>query len=154
MKALLARLYISIILIVLALMMVSCSQSPAKARQDEQPTTSPVEVTVEFSLITAAKDGRLLFIGVGGDIDGVVNPDLNVLVGDIVRVNLENGDGMQHDVSFPDFGVTSPAVIGKGDRAEVVFEVQDGQAGSYAYFCTVPGHRQAGQEGKLVANQP
>jgi nitrite reductase (NO-forming) len=154
MKTSLARLNILLAMTIIALAMAGCGQSSAVAGQGEKAALTAEDVTVEFTLVTAAKEGRLLFIGVGGDIDGVVNPDLEVVVGDIVRVNLENGDGMHHDISFPDFGATSPAVIGKGDRAEVIFEVQDDKLGNYVYFCTVPGHRQAGQEGKLIVSQP
>jgi nitrite reductase (NO-forming) len=118
------------------------------------PSAAPVQPLVEFTLQTAVKDGRILYIGVGGSIDGVVNPDLQVKVGEVVRVLLVDGDGMQHDFFVPDFNAQIPYVMGKGDQAEVVFEVEGRSAGVYAYYCTVPGHRQAGQEGKLIVSEP
>jgi len=110
--------------------------------------------TVEFDLETAFGDGRMSYVGKGGEIDGVTNPDLLVKQGDTVHITLTNGDFMQHDLSIPDFDVKSPPVVANGDQVEVVFEVNGKQAGVYAYFCTFTGHRQAGQEGKLVVAEP
>jgi len=39
------------------------------------------------------------------------------------------------------------------DRGEIVFTVGKNQSGTYPYFCTVPGHRQAGMEGKLIVGE-
>lgn len=122
-----------------------------------EASATPVPVTVPenvyFTLETAAAKGKLLFVGVGGEIDGLVNPDLEVKGGATVQIELINGDGMQHDVSFPDFGVTSSPVFHKGDSTVISFVVGNDQSGVFAYFCTVPGHRQAGQEGRLIVSQ-
>jgi azurin len=40
-----------------------------------------------------------------------------------------------------------------GERTEIVFEVRALQPGVYVYYCTFPGHRQAGQEGKLIVER-
>jgi nitrite reductase (NO-forming) len=95
-------------------------------------------------------DGRMVFIGVGGEIDGAVNPDLHVHPGDHVRLVLENGDGMPHDLAIPDLFAQSPMVSSQGERAELIFKVGEDNRGTFPYFCTVIGHRQAGMEGKLV----
>lgn len=112
------------------------------------------EVDVEFTLETLAKSGKLLYIGVGGEIDGVINPDLTVHPGEVVRVILVNGDGMAHDLFVPDWDVKTEYVSKIGEKAEIVFEVGTMQPGTYVYYCTFPGHRQAGQEGKLIVSQP
>jgi nitrite reductase (NO-forming) len=108
----------------------------------------------EFTLKTVAEGGKLAYIGVGGEIDGVINPDLVVQPGDVVRIVLVDGDGMPHDLFLPDWDVKSDYVVKIGDETEIVFEVGEMQPGSYVYYCTVPGHRQAGQEGKLVVSIP
>ena len=89
----------------------------------------------------------MAFIGVGGGIDGVQNPVLNASTGDTVKITLTSGDGTEHDISFPDFNATSEHVIGKGSSVTLSFLVDKG--GSFAYFCTLPGHREAGMEGKF-----
>jgi nitrite reductase (NO-forming) len=105
---------------------------------------------IEFNLRTEVVDGRIAYLGVGGEIDGVSNPDLFVQRGITVRVNLINGDGVPHDISFPDFKVKSTTVSFKGKSAQVSFVIEEDQSGTYAYFCTMTGHRQAGQEGELI----
>jgi nitrite reductase (NO-forming) len=116
------------------------------------PAEVAVTETIEFTLQTAVTKGKMVYIGVGGSIEGLVNPDLEVRTGATVQVTLVNGDGMQHDVSLPDFGATSELVRGRGDSTEIAFEVNSDQSGTFAYFCTVPGHRQAGQEGRLIVS--
>jgi len=124
-------------------------EAPSNILVGATPETS-VNFDAEFTLKTAAKNGKLLYIGVGGEIDGIINPDLVVQPGDVVRVVLVDGDGMPHDLFLPDWDVKSDYVVKIGDETELVFEVGDMQSGTYVYYCTVPGHRQAGQEGKLV----
>ncbi len=103
---------------------------------------------VSFTLETAIADGRLAFVGVGGTIEGVVNPTLQVALGQVVQVTLINGDGALHDVAFPEFSAKSEEVMRQGASTTIVFRAN--QEGEFFYFCTVPGHRQAGMEGLLM----
>jgi nitrite reductase (NO-forming) len=109
---------------------------------------------VEFGLRTEIVGGRMVFVGSGGEIEGVVNPDLIVLPGATVKIDFSNGDGIPHDLTIPDFEVKLPIVSRKGDSAQVVFSVGDGKTGTFFYYCTVAGHRKAGQEGNFVVNEP
>jgi nitrite reductase (NO-forming) len=90
----------------------------------------------------------MAFVGVGGDLEGVVNPTLRVAEGAVVQVGLANGDGVEHDDDVPDFKAATDKVNRKGASSVTVFRV--GQSGEFAYFCSLPGHRQAGMEGKIV----
>jgi len=123
---------------IVAFLLVACGSS---AKNESASTTK------EYSLKTALVDGKMAYIGVGGGIDGVQNPVLSAHTGDTVNVTLSSGDGTEHDISFPDFNVTSDHVVGKGKSVTVSFLVDKG--GSFAYFCTLPGHREAGMEGKF-----
>jgi nitrite reductase (NO-forming) len=104
---------------------------------------------VEYALTTGMMDGKMAYIGVGGGIDGVVNPTLSANAGDTMKISLSSGDGVEHDISFPDFNATSEHVVGKGSTVSLTFAVDKG--GSFPYFCTLPGHREAGMEGKFEA---
>lgn len=147
-----------IIFILVILAVAGCNPAQAVAETTEQPVEftavpQPASERVEFTLKTAAQDGRLLYIGVGGQIDGQINPNLEVTAGDVVTIILINGDGMKHDVSLPDFDVTSAPVFSLGDQTELTFDVEQDSIGSFAYFCTVPGHRQLGQEGTFIVRE-
>ena len=100
-----------------------------------------------FTLRTGIAGGKMVFIGRGGQIDGKVNPDLVVHEGQLVEITLINGEGAEHDVVFPDFRAASPHVVGKDASATISFQV--GSAGSFDYFCDLPGHREAGMEGHI-----
>ena len=102
---------------------------------------------VEYELTTAMVDGQMVYMGVGGGINGVKNPTLSAFVGNTVRVTLTSGEGVEHDISFPEFNATSKRVVGKGESDTIEFKVD--KAGDLKYFCTVPGHRQAGMEGNF-----
>lgn len=139
--------------------LVEVVSKPALADQapDEEPAfpvetvaTSAESARFEFTLQTLIDGGRLAYIGVGGEVDGVVNPDLVVPPGATVYLTLVNGDGMPHDLFLPDFDAKSSFVSKIGESTELTFEVGDTQSGSYIYYCTVSGHRKAGQEGKLI----
>ncbi|MBI4340557.1 MAG: cupredoxin domain-containing protein [Chloroflexi bacterium] len=84
--------------------------------------------------------------GFEGD-EGMKNPRITVREGELVRVNLANGEPMMHD--FVIDGMAHSSHLEKaGDATMVVFLA--GEAGEYTYYCSVPGHRQAGMEGVLV----
>jgi nitrite reductase (NO-forming) len=108
---------------------------------------------VRFTLKTGmAADGKMMFTGGGGDIDGKMNPDLQVQPGNVVEVTLIDGDGSLHDWSAPDLNAATQQIAGVDKQASVTFKVE--KEGTYAYFCSLPGHRQAGMEGKLIAGSP
>jgi len=139
--------------VIITAFLFGCTSTP------EEPTpVTPVETQseisknfdAEFTLKTIAQNGKMLYIGVGGDIDGIINPDLVVEPEATVHITLIDGDGMTHDLFLPDFDVETDYVRKIGDQAEIIFKIGDMQPGSYVYYCTLPGHRKAGQEGKLI----
>lgn len=110
---------------------------------------------LRYTLRTGIAEGRMVFIGVGGAIDGQVNPVLSAAEGQVVQVTLINGEGAEHDIVFDNQGPagSSAHIVGKGASTSVAFPAA--KAGDYAYFCSVPGHRLSGMEGKfLVTPQP
>ena len=129
------------------------TEVPSQAAE-ESNVGSEEAVTVQYTLQTIADGGKLLFQGVGGEIDGLINPDLTVPHGAVVKIVLVNADGMSHNIFLPDFEAESSYVAKIGDQAEVVFETGTAQPGPYVYYCEVPGHRQAGQAGKLIVVKP
>lgn len=141
---------------ILALLLFACAPQTIKTDSVvivEVTPESPEEFDAEFTLKTVTDRGKLAFLGVGGEIDGIINPDLVVQPGEVVRVILVNGDGMPHDLSLPDWETKTDYVSKIGAQTEIVLEVGEKRPGTYAYYCTVPGHRQAGQEGKLIVGE-
>ncbi len=123
--------------------------APKVSKQSPAAEYTP---TVRFRLRTELAEGKLAFVGVGGDIEGLVNPTLHVAEGAVVQVGLVNGDGIEHDAVFPDFKAGTDRVNRKGASSVTVFRAD--KAGEFEYFCSLPGHRQAGMAGKLVVGGP
>lgn len=105
-----------------------------------------------FTLRTGVAGGKMVYIGKGGEIDGMINPDLVVHEGDIVQVTLINGEGAEHDIAIPDEHVLSQRVKASGASSTITFHAAS--LGTFVYFCTLPGHREAGMEGKLKVQRP
>lgn len=64
-------------------------------------------------------------------------------------VNFTNSSPVPHDVRIEDSGgedVGGTEVLAEGTESATV----DLKPGEYTYFCSVPGHRQAGMEGTLT----
>lgn len=108
----------------------------------------------EFILWTGIVDGRMVYVGAGGEIDGIVNPDLVIQPGHTVHLTLINGDAMPHDLSIPDLGVQTAMLSSKDAAVEVNITVSEADMGTHSYFCTVPGHRQAGMAGSVIVKGP
>ncbi len=92
------------------------------------------------------------FVGVGGSIDGIRNPTLLVDVGDRVSITVQNGEVASHDLRVEGYGVKTELLLSQGDIGVVTFAAD--RQGSFFYYCTVPGHRQAGMEGTLIVGEP
>ncbi len=72
--------------------------------------------------------------------------EIRVNLGDTVRITYRNGGG-RHDWVIDEFDAATP-VIAAGQTSTVEF-VAD-QAGSFEFYCSVPGHRASGMVGTLV----
>jgi putative membrane-bound dehydrogenase-like protein len=108
-------------------------------------TATPIdrEYTLESTMLG--------YKGIGGDIDGIRNPPLWARTGETVRINIVNGELMVHDVTLEKHNVRSAQILEKGARSSVTFKARE----SDTYFCSLPGHRAAGMEGRLeVADEP
>lgn len=127
--------------------------APALA-QDSNPPPEAVTYRpdVTFTLRTAIADGRLVYVGHTGAIEGEVNPDLVVPENAVVQINVINGDGAIHDIAVPEFDVKSDEFTGKGSSTAVVFRAN--KNGTFEYLCTLPGHKAAGMVGRLIVGEP
>lgn len=66
-----------------------------------------------------------------------------------VTIDFKNPQGLSHDVAIEDSGgetVGKTDVIGEGETSTKVKL----KPGEYTFYCSVPGHREAGMEGTLT----
>jgi nitrite reductase (NO-forming) len=141
-----ARLIASAV-IILAILPINIEISTNGVSAQETPASDVPNV--EYTLQTVlGLEPAMAFIGVGGDIDGVINPELRANVGDLVKLTVINGDPVMHDLKIDEFDVTTGELTEEGQTVELLFRVT--APGEFEYYCTIPGHRQIGMFGKLI----
>ena len=107
--------------------------------------TGPVErqYTLEASMLG--------YRGVGGDIDGVRNPTLWARTNETVRITIVNAELMVHDIALEKLDLKSQQILERGATTGITFRATQ----SDTYYCSLPGHRLAGMEGRLeVSDEP
>ena len=153
-----ARTSLVLLLGASAAVLAACGQAsqtpapPAGPPAVTAPTVAVQSADVEYTLRTGGPAGELAFVGVGGEIDGQVNPTLTADPGEWVKITLINADGIQHDLTIDEFGVQTDQVGQSGQLDEVLFTVD--LEGEFVYYCSIPGHRQAGMWGTLRVGSP
>jgi plastocyanin/multisubunit Na+/H+ antiporter MnhG subunit len=116
----------------------NAGQEPGgNSSQDTQPAPAPAG-TVKTLLLSADPTGQLRF-------------DKNTLAAPAggVRITMQNPAPVPHNVSLEGPGGLDEhgPTVQKGGASEVQATLK---AGTYTYYCSVPGHRQAGMEGTLT----
>ena len=99
------------------------------------------EYTLESSILG--------YRGVGGEIDGIRNPTIWALTGETVRITIVNAELMVHDVALEKHAVKSPEILDKGATTNLTFKAEQ----SDTYYCSIPGHRAAGMEGRIDVSE-
>ena len=106
----------------------------APAAADARPSASAVPGSsympgLRYTLRSGIAEGRMVFIGVGGSIDGQVNPLLSAAEGQVVQITLINGEGAEHDIVFADQGPagTSAHIVGRGASTSIAFAACQGR---------------------------
>jgi plastocyanin/mono/diheme cytochrome c family protein len=104
--------------------------------------------TRKYVLTSGLEEGNLVFLGVGGDINGLVNPTLYASPGETVTVVFVNSGEGEHDVSFPDLRVKTKRVKENGESVSVTFTVPN-EIVNLEYYDSVANHAEIGMVGEL-----
>ncbi len=137
-------------LILPALLLAGCADDGAdEADEDaeaEQPATSPANnTTLEPVTLDVSLSGAY-------PINIAFEPSaLAAQAGQNVTVRFTNDDQapvFSHDWVLEGVEGAATASVGNGETAEVTFTAPP--AGTYAFYCSVPGHRDNGMEGTFT----
>jgi nitrite reductase (NO-forming) len=121
--------------------------TPPAGAPAQRPSVSYIP-DVRYTLRSGIAEGRMVFMGVGGTIEGQINPVLSAAEGQVVQITLINGEGAEHDIVFPEQNARSSRITGRGASTTLAFRAE--KAGDFTYICSVPGHQLAGMEGQFV----
>ncbi len=134
---------IQILFLVVMMSFFSVGAVGSATQNQDHPVSS-------FTLKTVMRGEGRLFIGVGGKIDGVVNPSLSVNNWDVVKITLINDDGLKHHIAIPSFFITSAEVSERGTKTVITFVPF--KTGGYGYYCILENHRALGMEGLVIVS--
>ena len=131
-------------LILSAFVIVACGDSDSDTTGETAPTTTTEEKTEEAGgggaelQFEADPDGALAF-----------TTDSATAEAGKVTVNFNNSSAVPHDVAIEEDGgktVGKTEVLAEGEDSTTV----NLKPGEYTFYCSVPGHREAGMEGTLT----
>lgn len=101
------------------------------------PAPAPVVVT--------STDGADITVHMGRGF--IFNPDqIQIRAGQPVTLWLINVDSIPHTFTIDELYID--VELGRGDDYDLVLTVEE--PGSFEFYCTIPGHRPAGQVGTLL----
>lgn len=102
-----------------------------------QTSSKPVAAANGVLEIDADPSGQLAYVAKAGT--APAGP---------LTLKSQNKSGTPHDIAIEGSGVDSKgAVVQNGGVSQVKVTLK---AGTYTFYCTVPGHRQAGMQGKIT----
>jgi plastocyanin len=140
---------VSAVLAVAALAVVGLAACGSSSSDNSTTAASTPPSTTPAAGGGAAGGGSTVDISTpGGSTLAYDQKDVSAKAGS-VTINFDNKEALQHDVAVAD---SSGKILGQTDLVSsgTANATVDLQAGTYTFYCTVPGHREAGMEGTLT----
>ena len=74
--------------------------------------------------------------------------EIKLTAGQASTIVLKNGGAIEHDITIENPAFALKALPTKTEQKQLTIPA----AGTYTFYCTVPGHRQAGMEGTVTVS--
>jgi plastocyanin len=141
--------FLLLVCVVAALGVAGCGGDDNGSSDTSAATTETTDTTTTGERTTGASGGGVIKVAAdpGGDL-AFVQKSLTAKAGKDT-IEFTNESSLPHDVKIEENGkeIGGTEVV-TGGKAEATVSLDAGEP--YIYFCSVPGHRQAGMEGKLT----
>lgn len=105
-----------------------------------------VALVAQETVDLTGESGDVKEITVQNDRLSYVQSEIRVNRGDTIRLTFENTGG-RHDWVLDEFDAATEVI--RGGQSETIEFTAD-EAGEFEFYCSVPGHRQAGMWGTFV----
>ncbi len=126
-------------------MLMGSSPSPTPTAAMQPATGAPEAASGASGVMTTS--GTTKEFAVSGTEFAFSPSTLTVAKGDTVKVTFTNNGAYPHNFTITEFNVASKTVS-PGQSDTVTFTAD--KAGSFKYFCSVPGHEDKGMVGTLT----
>jgi plastocyanin len=149
------KVAVAFALVIASIALVACGSSSSTTSSSGSEATQ-AETTAESGAAGGGKEAK------GGTSGSAASLDIEAASSGLeyasntatakagkVTVDFTNPQPLAHDVAIEDAGgktISQTEVVAEGSSSAVV----DLKPGTYHYFCTIPGHREAGMEGTLT----
>ncbi|MGA8744338.1 MAG: plastocyanin/azurin family copper-binding protein [Solirubrobacterales bacterium] len=140
-----------VVLLLSSLALVACgssSSSPSTSTASTSETSTAASGAANTT--SAAKGAQTLKVEANPNGQLSYVPSKLTAKAGNVTIEFTNPQGLSHDIAVED---SSGKTIGKSELIEersTTLSLSNLKPGTYHYFCTVPGHREAGMEGTLT----
>ncbi len=141
-----------VLLILLGLALAACGSDEPASTPDAELSLTATDIAYDTHRLEALVGQR---VTVTLNNEGALVHDFSIMemphTGKVVAGHMDEemaGHDMSNMEEEPEIHVASPA----GESNTVEFT--PAEAGEYEYFCTVPGHKEAGMSGALVVTAP
>jgi cytochrome c oxidase subunit 2 len=74
--------------------------------------------------------------------------DVKLVAGQATTIVLKNGGAIEHDITIDNPAFALKALPTKTEQKQITIPA----AGTYTFYCSVPGHRQGGMEGTVTVS--
>lgn len=117
----------------------------------EQADSAKMAEEAEKAESTGAAGAAL---ALAADPDGQLKYDKSSLTGKAgdITIKFTNDSTVAHDVVVTDASDDELGATEQITKSEADLKLTDVKAGTYTFFCSVPGHEQAGMKGTLAVN--
>ncbi len=148
------KVAVAFALVIASVALVACGSSSSTSSSGSEATQA--ETTAESGAAGGGKEAK------GGTSGSAASLDIEAASSGLeyasntatakagkVTVDFTNSQPLAHDVAIEDASgktIGQTEVVAEGSSSAVV----DLKPGTYHYFCTIPGHREAGMEGTLT----
>lgn len=124
--------------VVAVLGLTAMAPAPASAHSPQPTSAKAAKVPESGRIVVVGKEFQFM-------------PDaIRVEKGQEVTVVFRNEGQLSHNLTIPDLGLNT-ATIQTGAQDTLHFTAKE--AGAYPFWCTVPGHKEAGMKGKVDVSQ-
>ncbi len=143
-----------LLLLLASVALVACGSSSSSSSSSSTPTATTTKsgAAAPGGGKTASSGETSQTLKVEADPNGqlsYVPSKLSAKAGN-VTIDFKNPQGLSHDIAVED---PSGKVIGQSEliaESSTSLSLSNLTPGTYHYYCTVPGHREAGMEGTLL----
>ncbi|HVC07787.1 MAG TPA: plastocyanin/azurin family copper-binding protein [Solirubrobacterales bacterium] len=147
-----------LVLLLTSVALVACGSSSSSPSTSTSNSTTAATTPSESSTAAAAAGAKSASSKGSQTLKVEANPNgqLNYVPSKLtakpgnVTIDFTNPQGLSHDISVED---SSGKTIGKSEliaESSTSLSLSNLKSGTYHYYCSVPGHREAGMEGTLT----